>query len=300
VPRGFLSVATNGPVPSFPDGSSGRLQLAHWIADPGHPLTARVAANRVWHHLFGAGLVRTVDNFGLAGERPSHPELLDHLALRFTESGWSFKTLIREIMLSRTYQLTSSLTQESRLSDPENRLLSHQNRRRLDAEVLHDAILSVSGQLVLVIGGDTVRAGTESEYGYEFDVGRRAVYLPVFRNRLPDLFAVFDFPDPNLSIGRRTVSTLPTQALLMMNSPFVMDQARHVAEQLLAIAEINDHERLDLLYSHALGRVPSEQDRRLVREFVSAVPVPDDDERLARWTGICQAVMGSVEFRYIR
>jgi hypothetical protein len=297
VPRGFLAVATTGETPTISAAASGRLELAHWIASPDNPLTARVAVNRIWSHLFGTGLVRTVDNFGNTGETPSHPELLDFLAIRFVEAGWSVKGLIREIMLSRTYRLTSDAAAEHLAADPENRLLTRQNRRRLDAEALYDSILSLSGALDLTAGGDTIRPDTKSEYGYRFDVGRRAVYLPVFRNQLPDLFAVFDFPDPNLSQGRRTTSTLSTQALFLMNSPIVAEQARRAAERLLA-DETDTAGRLDLLYERALGRLPDETERRLALEYLDGADSAGGPERLERWTGLCQGVIGCLDFRY--
>ncbi len=298
VPRGFLTVATTGETATISATVSGRLELAQWIASPRNPLTARVAVNRVWSHLFGTGLVRTVDNFGSTGETPSHPELLDYLAIRFVDGGWSVKGLIREIMLSRTYQLACDPLPANSSADPENRLLTHQNRRRLDAEALHDSILSVSGVLDLTAGGDTVRPDTKSEYGYRFDVGRRAVYLPVFRNQLPDLFAVFDFPDPNLSQGRRTTSTLSTQALFLMNSQFVAAEARRTAERLLA-GEPDAHQRLDVLYERALGRLPDESERRLALEYLDKSETADGNMRLERWTGLCQGVIGCIDFRYI-
>ncbi len=300
VPRGFLQVALLSDAPEIPASSSGRLELARWIGSRDNPLTVRVAVNRIWHHLFGTGLVRTVDNVGLTGERPSHPELLDHLALRFVDTGWSVKGLIREIMLTRVYQLSSDASDAAHHSDPENRLLAHFPRRRLDSEAIYDAILALSGDLDLSVEGNTVRPQTTSEYGYEFDVGRRAVYLPVFRNRLPDLFTVFDFPDPNQSLGRRNVSTLSTQALFLMNSPFVMDQSRRVAERLLADPEINDDTRLDRLYALAIGRLPTDEERRLSQEFLTAGREVNADTQLAHWTGLCQAVIASIDFRYVQ
>jgi hypothetical protein len=297
VPRGFLTVATTGKTPTIPAAVSGRLELAQWIASPENPLTARVAVNRVWSHLFGTGLVRTVDNFGSTGETPSHPELLDFLALRFVDGGWSVKGLIREIMLSRTYRLACDAAAEHTAADPENRLLAHQNRRRLDAEAIYDSILSLSGALDLATGGDTIRPDTKSEYNYRFDVGRRAVYLPVFRNQLPDLFAVFDFPDPNLSQGRRTTSTLSTQALFLMNSPFAGEQSRRAAERLLA-DETDTAGRLDLLYERALGRLPDDTERRLALEYLEGADSAGQRQRLERWTGLCQGVIGCLDFRY--
>jgi len=288
-PRGFLSVIVGAARPAIPSTGSGRRELAHWIASSENPLTARVIVNRVWAHLFEQGLVRTVDNFGATGETPSHPELLDGLAARFVAQGWSIKSLIRELMLSRTYQLTSAGTSPS--ADPDNRLLTHQNRKRLEVESLFDALLSLSGELDTTVGGDSVRSGTKREYGYEFEVGRRAVYLPVFRNELPPGFAEFDFPDPNLSVGKRTTTTLSTQALLLMNSPLVLEQARRAAET-LAADEPDPTARIGLLFERALGRPPSDVERELALEFAQS----DSSER---WTALCLSVIGSIDFRYI-
>ncbi|MEZ6068430.1 MAG: DUF1553 domain-containing protein [Planctomycetaceae bacterium] len=235
VPRGFLQVVELDARPTLADDTSGRLELAGWMTDQRNPLTARVIVNRVWQHLFGVGLVRTVDNFGTTGETPSHPELLDHLAATLQQDGWSLKRLIRRIVLTRAYRTSSVSGSQANRIDPENRWLSHQNRRRLNAEALYDAMLSLSGQLDLRQGGETVRPGTSSEYGYKFDHGRRAVYLPVFRNRLPELHQVFDFPDPNLSTGKRTTTTLSTQALFLLNSPFATARGEATADSLLAM-----------------------------------------------------------------
>lgn len=295
VPRGFLSVASETPA-SIGNGASGRLEFANWIASPANPLTAKVAANRVWHHLFGSGLVRTVDNFGEPGERPSNPELLDHLALRFIDGGWSMKKLIRSIVLSRTYQLTSAATDEQTTTDPENRLFSHQNQRRLEAETLRDSVYALSGMLDLNPVNDSVRNGTKNGYGYKFTSNHRSVYLPVFRNRLHPMFTVFDFPDPNLSIGRRNISTLSTQALYFMNSPLILEHATKTAEQLLA-KKLNDDERLELLYSKALGRLPTSSETQLALSFIKDA---NDQQQVKQWAAVCQAVMGSVDFRYVR
>jgi len=298
VPRGFLSAVDVDEEREYEiePGESGRLELARWIASDENPLAARVIVNRVWHHLFGTGLVRTVDNFGTTGEQPSHPELLDYLAVEFVEDGWRIKPLIRRIMLSRTWQLSSQVPQSK---DPENRLLSRHNVRRLDAESLYDSILALSGRLDLTIGGPTVREGTNSEYGYEFDVGRRAIYLPVFRNRLHELSAAFDFPDPNLSIGQRNTSTLATQALYLMNNPFVLDQAAAAADRLLA-EPLEDDARITLLYERALGRPPSDVEHQLARTFLANADETHADAHHARWTQLCQAVIGCIDFRYVR
>ncbi|MBI3469340.1 MAG: DUF1553 domain-containing protein [Planctomycetes bacterium] len=242
-----------------------------------------------------------------------HPELLDWLAVCFVEQGWSVKKMIREIMLSRTYQLSSALGAgdersaispgaPGRSTDPENRFLSHQNRKRLDAEAIRDAILSVSGQLDLARGGPTIGAKTESEYGYRFDSLRRSVYLPVFRNNLPDIFEVFDFADPNNVTGRRNVSTLPAQALFLMNGPFVMDQARHAAEAILE-SDMPESDRIDLAYARTFGRPPTAAERdlslRYVHEFKPAKPTDPTALRLQAWTRFYQALFASLDLRYV-
>src|SRR5262249_38127315 len=189
-PRGLLQVATCGPAPRMPADESGRRQLAEWLAGRDNPLTARVFVNRAWHWLLGAGLVRTTDNFGTTGERPSHPELLDHLATRFVESRWSIKSLVRAIVLSSTYRVgrIANPSHEAAAAHPETRLLARANRRRLEAECIRDTILAVSGRLVLDRGGPTYRPGLATDYGYRHTDTRRSVYAPVFRNSLPQLF----------------------------------------------------------------------------------------------------------------
>lgn len=294
VPRGVLSAVSDDPQLQIAAGESGRLELAQWIASSENPLTARVMVNRVWHHLLGTGIVRTVDNFGTRGEQPSHPELLDYLAVRFVQQGWSIKSVIRDIVHSRTYQLSSRRQSSAASSDPENRLFSRQNRRRRDAEALRDAILSLSGRLDFTAGGNTVRPGTQSEYGYTFDSHRRGVYLPVFRNRLPDMFAVFDFADPNISVGQRNVSTLSTQALYLMNSPLMMQHAEAAAERLLADPAKSPQQRIDHLYEEAFGRLPTAEERRIAGEFI------DETSDVEDWARLCQAAMASIDFLYVR
>jgi hypothetical protein len=295
--RGFLQVAMPpGAKTVISPRESGRRELAEWLASPKNPLTARVMVNRIWHHLFGAGIVRTVDEFGVTGERPSHPELLDYLALRFTQEGWSVKRLIREIVLSRTYQLASAAQAEAISVDPENRLLWRHNRRRLDAEAIRDTILVVSGKLDRTEGGPTVKPHTASEYGYVFDDARRSIYTPVFRNRLLELFEAFDFADPNLVTGRRTLSTTVTQALYLTNNPFVMDQARIAARAALAVPA-DDAPRLDGAYRVALGRLPSQREREIALAYVSGKTKPE--ERQAAWERLYQALFASVDFRFV-
>jgi hypothetical protein len=200
-------------------------------------------------------------------------------------------------VLSRTYQLSCSGRPDALAADPENRLLWRGNRRRLEAEALRDAILAVSGRLDRAVGGPTVPRGTASEYGYRFDDTRRSVYTPVFRNRLLELFEAFDFADPNLVVGRRNVSTVATQALYLMNSPFVMEQARHAARALLAVPDLDDGGRVDRAYRLALGRAPTARERELALTFVAGEASPQ--QRPAAWERFYQALFACIDFRYV-
>jgi hypothetical protein len=295
-PRGFLRVATYGTPPAIPANESGRRQLAEWIASPDNPLTARVIVNRAWHWLFGAGLVRTTDNFGTTGEPPSHPELLDDLAVRFVEGGWSVKKLVRVIVLSRTYrQQSESRNSRPEMADPENRLLARQNRRRLDAECIRDTILAVSGAMHRNRGGPTFRPDLAADYGYKHTDTRRSVYTPVFRNALPELFQAFDFADPSVVTGRRDVSTVALQALLLMNHPFVVEQARRAAERLLAEAGMSEDDRIARAYRLTLGRAPTDGERRLAQKFLTA----DAGDPAAAWALLFQSLFASADFRYV-
>ena len=239
VPRGFLTVTKSDSDPKMPADSSGRLQLAQWIASPENPLTARVYVNRVWLHLFGQGIVRTVDNFGIQGEQPSHPELLDHLAIKFVEEGWSTKKLIRYIVTSRAYQMASTHQDAAYEKDPDNRLVWRMNPRRLDAESIRDAILMASGDLTL----EPLKSSIVAEIG-DVNIGQnagqlakltgyraphRSVYLPIVRNVLPEILQAFDFAEPSILVGQRDVTNVPTQALYLMNSEFVLGQAERIA-----------------------------------------------------------------------
>ncbi len=206
VPRGFLKVAQHGPAPEIPDAESGRRQLAEWVANRNNPLTARVLVNRTWMWLHGEGLVRTVDNFGTTGEKPTHPELLDALAVEFMEDGWSLKRLVKRLVIGRTYRMASTGPDASLQADPDNRHWWRQNRRRMDAESIRDSILAMSGQLDPKVGGPNVKADAidsnsgaaqNLEYNYVFTDVRRSVYTPAFRNKRLELFETFDFADIN-------------------------------------------------------------------------------------------------------
>jgi hypothetical protein len=317
VARGFLSVAAEEARPEMPADKSGRLELARWIASAENPLTARVIVNRVWQHLLGEGLVRTADNFGAQGERPAHGELLDHLAVRFVEEGWSLKKLIREIMLSRVYQQSAEGDPVAQKVDAENRLLSHAHRRRVEAEVIRDTILFVSGKLDVAMGGPVVahlgeRAiDNDSKGGVPTDTNyRRSVYLPIIRNDVPQILEVFDFADPEVTTGRRDATTVPTQALYLMNSPFALEQAQAAAKRLLAL-EADDAGRVKDLYRRALARDPTSGEIEKALAFVgsfgaggnAAGAEGDSKEKVEgsveAWSALCLAVFGCTEFRFV-
>jgi hypothetical protein len=313
VPRGFLSILPTKKPTVISDKESGRLQLAEWISSNENPLTPRVAVNRIWHHLFGAGLVRTPDNFGKTGEKPSHPGLLDYLARRFIEQGWSRKKIIREILVSNTYRQSTRYDPAVLEIDPENRLLSHASRRRLDAESLRDSILHCSGELDLTPGGPAIASkgngpvAKKIEYSYDFKSTRRSIYVPVFRNTLLDIFEVFDFADPNISSGSRATTTRPTQALFLLNSPFMIDRSVKSAEFLLKLEELDDAGRLERAYLRILSRPPDKKEISLATDYLKSHPYRQKTKeteiaagRLEAWAGLCQALLSCNDFRYLK
>jgi hypothetical protein len=261
VPRQFLQFLSGEDRRPFERGS-GRLELAEAVADESNPLTARVWANRVWGHLFGRGLVDTPSDFGIRSDGPSHPELLDWLALQFIEDNWSTKSLIRRIVLSSVYQQTSDDCAESRKVDPENRLLWKMNRRRLDLESLRDSILFVAGQLDETVGGPPVLL-TEQPFPL-----RRTLYGKIERQNLPGMFRTFDFANPDAHAPRRFQTVVPQQALFMMNSPFVMEQAAHLAS-LPAIAAADEAgARIRSLHRALFAREPGSKELALGVRFI--------------------------------
>jgi len=298
VPRGFLTFGRPVAQQALPAGESGRRQLADWIASKSNPLTARVYVNRLWQWLIGEGLVRTVDNFGTTGEAASHPELLDYLAARLMEQGWSTKRLIQEIVLSHTYQLSSARSPSD--ADPGNRLLAHAHRRRLAAEPLRDAILFVSGQLQLdPPRGPTYSAGLNADFGFLSEDTHRSVYLPVFRNALPQLFEAFDFPPSSMVTGRREVSTVPTQALFLLNHPWMQAQSRAAALRALDRASGRGQftVRLTMAYRRTLGRAPTRAEQKLALQHLVSGVAPSDREEA--WASFFHALFASGDFRYL-
>jgi len=331
-PRGFVEVLNTVPPPAIPARDSGRLQLAQWLTRPENPLTARVQVNRVWLHLFGRGLVRTADEFGAQGERPTHPELLDHLAVQFQREGGSLKKLLRQLVLSRTYQLSSATSERGMELDPDNTLLWRSSPRRLDAEALRDAMLSVAGVLdtvppvgspVSLLGDGPVRRGIDSRA--ESPVARkRSVYLPVVRGFVPESMDLFDFAEPSLVVADRDTTNVPAQALYLMNNEGILQVSRAFALRLLAEGGLAPRDRIERAYRLAFGRPPTPREVIRAGEFlrtelgdVARTPTPRSStspERRRRagggnrenprpgeavWTSFAQALFASAEFRFL-
>ena len=310
VPRRFLSILGPDTPQPFREGS-GRLELARAIADPANPLTARVMVNRVWLHHFGRGLVGTPSNFGLLGERPTHPELLDHLAAKFVASGWSLKQLHREIMLSATYRMRSEEGRGARGEqdsnsplapnpsplnlDPDNRLLWRQNRRRLEIETWRDSVLAVCGNLDRTQGGPSVNLNDGNNR-------RRTLYAAVSRHDLNSTLRLFDFPDPNLTSEKRVVTTVPMQQLFVLNSDFMVRQAKSLVGRLNAEELTEEGSRIELAYQTLFQRSPFESEKALGLSFL-ATPLPDgiaaDKVKLTAWEQYAQALLGTNEFVFV-
>ncbi|SKA90435.1 Planctomycete cytochrome C [Prosthecobacter debontii] len=307
VPRGFIQVAMTPDTPAIPKEQSGRLQLAQWMTSPEHPLTARVFVNRVWHWLFGAGLVRTTDNFGITGELPSHPELLDYLAVKFMEDGWNLKRLVKELVMTRTYRMRSDGA--GLKDDPDNRLLAHMNRKRLDAECIRDTMLVASGTLDSgwagpnVTDAKAVNANDSKvqnlEYNFTFSDSRRSVYTAAFRNVRHPLFEVFDFADINQPIAQRTTSTIAPQALYLMNHPQVIEMARSTAA--MVMNQDND-QGIRQAYRLSLSREPAPKELALATDYLEASISGNatDEERQDAWARLVQTLWATAEFRFLQ
>lgn len=259
-PRAFLSILSKGDPKPFTKGS-GRLELAEAIADPANPLTARVFVNRIWQHHFGEGLVKTVSNFGLMGDRPSHPELLDYLASEFVDNGWSIKKLHRQILLSATYQSSSAHNEAAFAVDPANRLLWRMNRQRLDAESMRDTLLAATGELDRKIGGKPVLLNEPANH-------RRSLYGYVSRRKLDGTLALFDFPNPNLSAEQRITTASPLQQLFFLNSEFLEARAQALVERLKPIRK--EAERLREAYRVLYSREATPKEVELGLAFLNS------------------------------
>ena len=313
VPRHVPAVMKGPESPIFSGQHSGRRELAEWLVSDRHPLTSRVLVNRVWRWHFGRGLVASADNFGLLGEKPSHPELLDWLATEFIRRKWSLKEMHRLILLSSTYQQSTQVSEEAVTTDPDNRLWSRFPVRRLAAEEIRDSLLFVSGQLDATMGGSLLKVKNR---GYLFDhtsidttdynSRRRSLYLPVIRNNVFEMFQLLDFPDPAVPTGDRATTTVAPQALMMMNSDFVMQAADSLATTVLASSS-TDAERIKHVYVTCLGREPAEEevarDIQLIQDTLQAFSTDtrsDADRLSAAWSVMCQVVLASSEFTYLQ
>ncbi len=310
VPRGFpsgLVIQAEDACLPMPTNQSGRVELAHWLTHPAHPLTTRVMVNRVWQHLFGQALVGTPDDFGVYGQRPTHPELLDHLATRFVDGDWSVKKLVRLIVLSRTYQLSSTSDTHRQEVDPENTWYSRHQRRRLDAESLRDSVLLVSGRLETRPGrGSAIQ---EVDILLNWPIGEatnlhkpslhRSVYLCMMRNAPPPELAAFDLPDGMGVTGRRHETILPGQSLYLINSPLLVEQAQALAARVLDAPGLDDAGRIDRVYQWALQRAPHPGERKRALAYLHGGAVQDEAGRKKNWASFCQALFMTNEFRYI-
>jgi hypothetical protein len=290
---------------------SGRLELARRLVDPSNPLLARVMVNRVWLHHFGKGIVSTPDDFGHMGEKPTHPELLDYLASEFIRQGWSLKKLHRMILLSRTYRMSGQVDPVAQQKDPQDKYLHHMPLRRLEAEAVRDSILAVSGSLNRRMFGPSVLPyltsfmegrGRPPVSGPLDGDGRRSIYINVRRNFLTPMFLAFDYPIPFTTIGRRSSSNVPAQALALMNDPFVVQEASRWAKRLLTQKNLNSQQRIRQLYETAFARLPTSEELKAALNFLSRQETlygngPDDSRA---WADLCHVLFNVKEFIFIR
>ncbi len=314
-PRGFLGAFCADPSMSIANGS-GRQQLARTLLDPSNPLPSRVAVNRVWHHLFGRGIVESTDDFGLLGKSPTHPKLLDHLAHRFTtEMDWSLKALVREIVLSDTYRMSSGPPEAQALEiDPRNLLLSVREPRRLDGESIRDAILLISGRLneemygpsvPLHLTGFMTGRGRPGRSGPLDGNGRRSIYQEIRRNFPSPMMQAFDTPNPHSTIGKRSVSNVPAQSLILLNDPFVAEQAALLAQRVMAEQEDAGF-RVIRLYELVLGRGPSRKELSAASSFVTEQTLmhettgKSDDPEASAWADLAHVFLNLKEFVFLR
>jgi hypothetical protein len=317
-PRRFLEAVDPAKI-AYGAASSGRLTLAQQIASAENPLTSRVIVNRLWHHVFGRGLAATVDNLGVLGEKPTHPELLDFLARDFTRDGWSIKRMLRTMLLSTTFQMSSREPDDAALAlrahelDPQNLLWRRANIRRLEGEAIRDAILAVSGRLNPKPFGPSVPVhltpfmqgrGRPGQSGPLDGEGRRSVYIAIRRNFLPPMMLAFDMPIPFSTVGRRNVSNVPAQALILMNDPFVGQQAEVWARRLLSESSLTLDQRIERTYEQAFSRPPTAAEKKSAQEFLVAqgtelgLSPTSASGDLRCWTDLCHVIFNVKEFVY--
>jgi len=317
VARGFLTIPCMGANAPIDPKGSGRLELAEWITNPSNPLTARVMANRIWQHLFGQGIVKSTDNFGSTGDKPTNPQLLDYLATQFQQNnGWSIKKTIRQIMLSSTYQQSSDFDVSKFQIDPDNTMFWRMNQRRLEGEAIRDAILTACGRLdpeppsgSVTLNLPAVPLDLAQRFG---DIGNqlttsgwRSVYLPIYRNDVSSVLEDFDMADPAAVDGARDVTTVAPQALFMMNSAFVTLQAKIMAQR-LDHGSKTDAGKIKTAYQLALGRQPNSMELGRALDYIHQIlddnrylSHPDRDPQASAWGTFCQALFACAEFRYV-
>jgi hypothetical protein len=315
VPRRFLAVL-GGRASLASECESGRAELARRMVDSSaNPLLPRVLVNRLWQHHFGEGIVRSTDDFGAMGQKPSHPELLDWLAARLLESGWSIKAMHRLILTSSAFRMSSAPEPAAEAIDPTNTLLHRMSVRRLEAEAIRDSLLAVTGRLEGVMYGPSVPVhltsymegrGRPDRSGSLDGDGRRSIYLSVRRNFLNPMLLAFDTPVPFSTMGRRNVSNVPAQALCLLNDPLVIGQSRHWAKRALREPAQSIKQRLDGLYLAALGRSPTEEEARASLEFLTRrspeqtrVPAPGPEPSLEAWADLCHVLINMKEFIFV-
>ncbi|MGH9843682.1 MAG: PSD1 and planctomycete cytochrome C domain-containing protein, partial [Blastocatellia bacterium] len=306
-PKSFPAILSRYDTkPAF--SGSGRLQLAEWLTQPEHPLTARVMANRIWQWHFGEGIVRTPDNFGIMGERPTHPELLDYLAKQFVAGGWSVKAMHRQIMLSSAYQMASINPKLAPDADPDNRLLMRFNRRRLSAEEMRDAMLRIDGTIDLTVGGSLQTGrGTDGENNQgRLSVNpekqkRRTVYLPLRRANLPTLLNLFDFGDATTMSGKRQLTNVATQALFWLNSQFLTDRSVELAKSLLAKEGTDDAARVEAAYLRILNRRAEKEEIEPSLKYIAGFRqrVSGESAEQKAWQSFCRVLLASNDFLYL-
>ncbi|HEV2946149.1 MAG TPA: PSD1 and planctomycete cytochrome C domain-containing protein, partial [Gemmataceae bacterium] len=283
-PRRFPRIVAGDRQTPIHEGS-GRLPLARWLTSPNHPLTARVMVNRIWQHHFGEGIVRSPSNFGKQGDCPTHPELLDYLAKRFVESGWSIKAMHRLMMLSAAYQQSSETSAETLQADPDNRLFGRMNRRRLESVDIRDNLLALAGQMNSAMGGKATR---------DFHNPRRTLYQMTIRSDRSGFGPLFDIADSDAPEATRTVSTVAPQALFLLNHPFIMEQKSALARRILEITGASIKERMDRAYLLLYGRPPSDEESQIGIDFLARAGSDSD-----KWQAYCEILLCANEFIYV-
>jgi hypothetical protein len=291
-----------GDAPLEAGTTSGRLELAQQMVDPArNPLLARVMVNRVWHHLFGRGIVASVDNFGVMGDAPTHPELLDYLAARYAQNGWSTKQLIRELLLSSAYRMASTSTAKAEAADVRNVLLHRANVRRLEGEAIRDAMLKVCGSLDESLYGRSIPIylndfmdgrGRPAASGPLDGANRRSLYIEIRRNFLSPMMLAFDMPVPFSTVGKRNVSNVPAQSLVMLNDPLVHELSERWAARICSEFTA-PHDRIDRMYQEAFGRPPSDVERSRCETFLQ------QQDPATAWKDLAHALWNVKEFVFV-